>query len=116
MTVQECYNRMEGDYEGVMGRLLSEERVKKYLLKMKDDNSMENFRRALEEEDYKEAFRCVHNLKGISLNLGLLACHRSSDILCEKLRNGKPAEDITEQIKDAEKDYEEMKQAVEGLE
>ena len=33
MTLQECYESMGADYQGVMGRLMKEERVLKFLKK-----------------------------------------------------------------------------------
>ena len=39
MTVKECYESMESDYEGVMGRMGSEEMVKRFALKFLDDPS-----------------------------------------------------------------------------
>ena len=37
MTVKECYELIGADYESVMGRLRTEERVKKFLLKFLND-------------------------------------------------------------------------------
>ena len=34
MTVKECYEVMKGDYDDVMSRLRSDDRVKKFLLKV----------------------------------------------------------------------------------
>ncbi len=32
MNVKECYAMMGGDYEGVMGRLMTDERIKNFFL------------------------------------------------------------------------------------
>lgn len=39
MTVQQCYQAMGSDYEDVMSRLRTDERVKKFLLKVSSDSS-----------------------------------------------------------------------------
>lgn len=88
MQVKECYAAMEGDYEGVMSRLLNEERVKKYLLKFLNDKSFDTLQAALAKADREEAFRMAHTLKGVSQNLGLASLFTSSDALTEALRNG----------------------------
>lgn len=100
MTVQECYQGFGGDYEGVLSRLMKEERVLKYLNKFSMSNDLEQIELALKGENYEEAFRLVHNLKGVALNLGLTPLHQSSDILCEAVRHGKPTIDITGMLSD----------------
>lgn len=87
MQVKECYAAMGGDYEGVMCRLLSEERVKKYLLKFLNDRSFDTLQTAMAEADREEAFRMAHTLKGVSQNLGFTSLFVSSDALTEALRN-----------------------------
>lgn len=42
MTVKECYESMEADFEGVIGRMGSEEMVKRFALKFLDDPSYSN--------------------------------------------------------------------------
>lgn len=89
MTLEQCYMVIGADYEGVIERLLSEARVRKYLMKFCQDDSAAKLEAALREENYEEAFRCAHNLKGICLNLGLEKCHQSGSELCEALRDGR---------------------------
>lgn len=115
MTVSECYQLMDGDYEGVIGRLMKDERILKYLLKFKDGTDFMTMLQALEEEDYETAFRMSHNLKGISLNLGFTGLQISSSELCEALRGGKPAIDITELLKSVKQEYDKVNAAIEKL-
>ncbi|MCH5267964.1 MAG: Hpt domain-containing protein [Lachnospiraceae bacterium] len=105
MTVKECYEAMGGDYEDVKGRLLTDARVEKYLIKFKDANDIQKVVDSLEEQDYESAFRHVHNIKGLSLNLGLSKLRNSSDVLCEELRGGKPEGDISSLLDDMKKDF-----------
>ena len=71
MELRLVYEQLQGDYDDVIGRLLTEDRVKKYLFKFMDSPTMSLLLEALEKEDFEVAFRESHNLKGISANLGL---------------------------------------------
>ena len=67
MTVKECYESMESYYEGVIGRMGSEELVKRFALKFPDDPSYFNLEKAIQEQNAEEAFRAAHTLKGVCL-------------------------------------------------
>lgn len=95
MELKEVYQKVGGDYNAVMDRLLTEDRIKKYLLKFRDSASMDLITKPLEQEDYETAFREAHNLKGMCLNLGLDRLAKSSSDLTELLRGGKPDGDIS---------------------
>lgn len=115
MTVKECYRIMGADYEDVLQRLLDDKRIKKYLGKLLDSNELQQFEDCLVMENYEEAFRHMHNIKGLSLNMGLSPLHKSSDILCEALRGGKPAVDVEPLLQDVKKDYETIAAAIQEL-
>lgn len=88
MTVEEVYSKICGDYQGVIGRLMSEDRVKRFVLKFLNDTSCNTLIDAIEKEEVEEAFRAAHTLKGICQNLGFTKLHESSSDLCELLRGG----------------------------
>ncbi|WWR15104.1 Hpt domain-containing protein [Lachnospiraceae bacterium JLR.KK008] len=104
MTVKECYDKFGGDYEGVISRLLSEERVKKYMLKFLDDGSFELLCTSLEAGNMDDAFRAAHTLKGVCQNLGFERLYVSSDQLTELLRD-REKHDVSELLKKTEEDY-----------
>ena len=85
MTVKECYESMEADFEGVIGRMGSEEMVKRFALKFLDDPSYSNLEKAIQEQNAEEAFRAAHTLKGLWLNLGFDRLYKVSEELTEKL-------------------------------
>ena len=64
MTLQECYAALEGDYQEVLGRLYSEALVQKFVGKFLSDKSFQLLQDTLKAEDYEEAFRAAHTLKG----------------------------------------------------
>ena len=88
MTLQECYAALEGDYEGVLGRLTSERMVQKFVLKFLNDGSYDLLVRSMEAEDWQEAFRAAHTIKGVCQNLDFTRLYRSSSALSEALRSG----------------------------
>lgn len=56
MTVKECYESMEADFEGVIGRMGSEEMVKRFALKFLDDPSYSNLKRLYRSRTRKKLF------------------------------------------------------------
>ncbi len=89
MNIQECYRELGGSYEEVIGRLRSEKLVVKFALKFLADKSYELLCSSLEAEDYSEAFRAAHTLKGVCQNLGFTRLYKSSEKLTDALRGGK---------------------------
>ena len=88
MTLQECYTALGGSYQDVLGRLPSEKMVQKFVLKFLNDGSYDLLIRSMEEENYTEAFRAAHTIKGVCQNLDFTRLYKSSSALSEALRNG----------------------------
>ena len=88
MTLQECYAALEGDYQGVLGRLTSERMVQKFALKFLNDGSYQLLISSMEEGNYEEAFRAAHTIKGVCQNLAFTHLAQSSSALTEALRSG----------------------------
>ncbi|MDO5136093.1 MAG: Hpt domain-containing protein [Eubacteriales bacterium] len=109
MTVKECY-QVIGNYEEASARLGNDARIQKYLDKFRKDQSLDQMCQALEQQDYHQAFVCIHNLKGLYLNLALSRVGSSASELCDLLRNGKPEGDFSQMVDKVKQDHE---QAVE---
>ena len=105
MTLEECYGMMEGDYKGVMGRLMKEERIIRFLGKFREDNMLEPLETSIKKGVWEEAFWASHNLKGVCQNLGISKLADSSSVLCELIRNGAPTVDITPYMEKVREDY-----------
>lgn len=105
MELKQIYEQLNGDYNSVLQRLLSEDRIKKYLLKFMGKNMDTAIVNALEAKDYETAFREVHNLKGVCANLNLDQLFQSSSRLTESLRGGDPGKDITPLVEEMKSDY-----------
>lgn len=71
MQIKELYDRIGGDYEEVLSRLASDQRIEKYVFRFLDVPDFELLTEAIEEKDWEKAFLSAHTLKGNALNLGL---------------------------------------------
>ena len=86
MTIQECYQKIGGDYEAVLKRLMSPNLVRKFIGKFLEDDSYQKLCEEMDAGNREEAFRAAHTLKGVCLNLGLKNLYTVSSDLTEKLR------------------------------
>ena len=87
MLLKECYDSFGGDYVALKQRISNDEIILKFVLKFLNEPSYANLCKSLEEEDYEEAFRAAHSLKGICQNLSFTNLGDSSSALTEVLRN-----------------------------
>ena len=115
MTLQECYEYLEADYDGVMKRLMKEERIIRFLTKLLDEPLYDVLQDALDRKNYEEAFRAAHNMKGVCQNLGINKLAESSSELCETMRHGEPQIDIGPLQKQVKEDYDKTIQAIKEL-
>lgn len=88
MTLQECYAAMGGNYDEVLGRLRSDRLIQKFVLKFVDDGSYQLLLDSMSSQNYEEAFRAAHTIKGMCQNLDFTRLYRSSSALSEALRHG----------------------------
>ena len=95
MTLQNFYEAIGGDYEKMLRLLSSEKFILKYVAKFPQDPTYQTLCDSLAQNDWKEAFRAVHTLKGLCLNLGFQNLLDSSIVLTELLRPEKAEIDGT---------------------
>lgn len=114
MTINECYAKMGADYESVLSRFMSEKMVVKFALKFLDDTSFDNLEAAIKKGDAEEAFRAVHTLKGVCLNLGFDNLYAPSAELTEVLR-GRKLEGYETLLAEVEKQYDITVSAIKEL-
>lgn len=105
MNLRECYEKMEADYESTLGRLIKEDRIRKYVLCFIDTDECKDIKQYAEAKDWEAVFRVAHTIKGVSMNLGFTKLEKSSSILCDELRGIKSGsektgtEDLIEKLK-----------------
>lgn len=105
MELRQVYEQMQGNYDSVLGRLSTEDRIKKYLFLFMDKEMDKLVMDALDAQDYETAFRETHNLKGICANLNLDKLEQSVNTLLEELRGGAPKKDVTACVQAIQDDY-----------
>lgn len=115
MTVQEFYQQINGDYEGVLQRLMDDERIRKFLNRFPEEKLYEQLNEAIAQEDYAGAFRCAHSIKGVCMNLGISVLQKSSSELCEALRDGKKPANLNELYEAVKEDYGHVIRGIEQL-
>ncbi len=98
MNLKEVYEKTGGDFTDVMARLMTEERVLKFVRRFPDDPSFEELKAALDAGDKDTAFRGAHTIKGVAQNLGFTGLYEAATGLTEALRQGaaeKPQAEIS---------------------
>ena len=107
MTLEECYEKLGGDYEDVSGRLPSAKLIEKFMGKFLEDESFSSLCEAFEAQNKDEVFRMAHTLKGVCGNLGFSRLMKSSSILTEAFRDGKGVfnDETAEMLEQVKTDY-----------
>ncbi|WP_195283491.1 Hpt domain-containing protein [Harryflintia acetispora] len=106
MTVKECFENLGADYDDVLRRMGTQERLLRFLSKFPQDPSFSLLCGAYERGDAGEAFRAVHSLKGVSVNLGLSSLYASACALTEELRGGTITPASAPMLEHLRQDYE----------
>ena len=86
MTIEECYQEMDGNYAEVSKRLPSTRLIEKFIVKFLEDGSFETLCGELQAGNRAEAFRAALTLKGVCANLGFSRLMVSAGRLTEVLR------------------------------
>ena len=94
MTIEECYDLIDGDFKGACSRLLSSERVTKYAIRFLSNPDYDNLKNEINNKEWEKAFLSVHTLKGLSLSLGFTKYGEISSKLTEELRGGLKSEEM----------------------
>ena len=69
MMLEELYQEIAGNYQDIRERLRKEERIEKFVLLFLKDTSYQDMLQAWEQGNLETAFRAVHTLKGVCMNL-----------------------------------------------
>ena len=107
MTIQECYQKLGGDFAEIEKRLPSVSLITKFIAKFLNDGSFSELCQAMQEGRREGAFRAAHTLKGVSANLGFDRLETSAGQLTELLRpegSGIP-EGAALVLEEVERDY-----------
>lgn len=118
MTLRECYESLEADFDKAVARMCNKEAMlAKFALKFVNDPTYSELVSSYESGDLKTAFRMAHTLKGLCLNLGLDKLQSSSSELTEALRDQEnPAPNAAELFETVKRDYEATATALRSVE
>lgn len=108
MTIQECYDKMGGDYGQVQQRLPSEKLIQRFIAMFLQDTSFAELCQSMAEGKRDVAFRAAHTLKGVCANLSLNRLFASASQLTELLRpeTGEMPEGAASLLEAVKQDYE----------
>lgn len=85
-VVETLYQIAGGDYAGVIGRLRTNERIAKFVTMFADDASYTNLIDNMAAENWDEAFRAAHTLKGTARDMGFIDLSDRASEVTEALR------------------------------
>jgi len=76
------------DVEATLNRFMGNDAIyQKFLGKFPNDPNYANLGTNIESQNYEEAYKCAHALKGVVGNLGLTPIYEAVSTLVEELRN-----------------------------
>ena len=104
MTVQEFYEEVDGDYNDIVSRLKTEDRIIKFAGMFARDESYKTLVEALDAQDVDTAFRAAHTMKGMCQNMAFTRLLRSSQDITELLR-AKDLESAKDMLSKVTEDY-----------
>lgn len=114
MNIKDFYAVIEGDYDGIFSRFPSESFAYKFIVKFSDDDTFHVLCDTLVNEDYENAFRAAHTLKGLCLNLGFSVLGASAGEMANALHSG-DYEHAKRLIDRVTVDYNKIVTAIDGL-
>ena len=80
MELKDFYNAIGENYDLLLSRLLSSDRIEKYLTLFFSDNIIEDMKTQIHNKDYMSAITTAHTLKGVTATLGF---DRLASDICE---------------------------------
>ncbi|MDD6484963.1 MAG: Hpt domain-containing protein [Clostridiales bacterium] len=116
MNIEECYEKMNGNYADVSTRLPSLKMIERFISSFLEDKSYESLCVQMQSGNREEAFRSAHTLKGICANLGFSGLLKSTEKLTEELRAeiDTVSEKAAALFSDVKRDYEMTAGAIRG--
>ena len=93
MDIKTFYQTIEGDYEEILGRFMTEARIIKFVRRFPADGSFALLKSSLASGNCEEAFRAAHTLKGVAQNLSFTKLFTVGETVTNILRGGSMAVD-----------------------
>ena len=116
MTLTEFYAAVGGSYEDASARLQNDAFIGRFLRMLPRDDNMARLTAAVDSGSAEEAFRAVHTLKGIALNLSLVRLAEACTAMTEALRGSDTLPTDPELYAAVRREYGKVRDALEQLE
>lgn len=88
MTAKEFYDKIGGNYNEIIGRLMSEDIIPQFCDIFFENDCYQQLLDGMNEKDVDKAFRAAHTLKGISANMAFTQLTLITSAITECLRAG----------------------------
>lgn len=115
MTVQEVYEKMNGNYSEISARLVNDDKIMKFLNMFLQDTTFSELCTKMEAQSYMEAFHAAHTLKGLCQNLALSGLLEPVATLTECLREGTCKDNALDHFEQVKVRYQMVRDAINGL-
>ncbi len=93
------------DLERTLARFMNKEALlEKFIYKFLDDDNFENYMKNISKNDYEEALKNIHTLKGVTANLGFNNLFVISEKIVNNIRTDK-YDDLPKLSEELEKEY-----------
>lgn len=86
MSLEIFYDTVGGDLSGVRGRLMTDERIEKFVGIFFQDPTFNTLVESYGNQDWETAFRAAHTMKGTCADLGFMPLSAAASELTETLR------------------------------
>ena len=86
MELKDFFDRVGGNYDEVLSRLMTDKRIYKYLGMFESSDNYPILKSALSDMDCRQIFNESHTMKGMCANLGLKSLENASSDICELFR------------------------------
>lgn len=104
------------DVETTLNRFMGNEALyEKFLKKFLGNSNYGALEESIQAQNYEEAFKCAHTLKGVSANLGLDPISRASSDLTEEVRGKAGGEIDRERVQEIWRELQEAYRIFEEL-
>ena len=86
MTLQELYQKINGNFAEAQSRLMKDSFIEKFALMYLQDDSFTNLQAAVDAGNIADCFRAAHTIKGVAANLAFTELQQAASSLTEQLR------------------------------
>lgn len=115
MEIRKVYEKLGEDYDKILERLEDEEWIEKYLRQFAQTDHWRPVEDAVNHRDMEACYEAVHNLKGLSLNMGFDRLAACATEFCDILKQKKALNEVLDIYDTTITEYLKVEQVLTGL-